>query len=153
MKYLIFTLFISFFPIISNAQINLSNLDEKVRNDYLEKLSIEVIKETGPDYLKECNTTVITGPLVYSIKDTGVNPDKEFVLCFGRKYYLIRFLDVNNDNKEVSRVCVWEDDGEPASVDYRNGWGFEFIHKPYKEFIKLNRKIQYEEPYHFDDIE
>ena len=67
---------------------SLSKMTEKARNDYLLKLSKEVVHNFGPEWYKEPFVTEFSGIQVYENKAYDLPEVKK---CNGRHYYTIVF--------------------------------------------------------------
>ena len=147
MKRLILLFAFTFSLLGMSAQtVNLGEMSEKERNEYLVKLSKEVIKNFGPGYYRELTPTIEeTKNEIFKGKDLG---DIE-----GREYYRVTFP--YDKTKEIldwpfsARVKIWKDTGEPFAVSFGNGYGKSFFHLSYKEWvevgIKKNDQVKYQQ--------
>ncbi len=59
---------------VAMAQTDLSKLKEKERNEYLERVSKEVMRHLAEKDLNDCQTCKISGPIEFTEKDLG--PDE-----------------------------------------------------------------------------
>lgn len=141
MRNLVFTLVIAMFSSIAVAQKKLSNLKQKERDEYLEKVSKEVIKEFAPDEIDDCQICKISGPFKFSKNDLG--PYEKFKKLYGKKYYMVKYSSVKIGYDFVT-VKIWEHDGNPLDIDFDEGIGFEFVSISYKDFLKKNSPKMYQ---------
>lgn len=131
MKRLFFAFVVTFSLMGMSAQtVNLGKMNEKERNEYLVKLSKEVIKNFGPDYYRDLPPTIEEGKNDY-LKGKDIE---------GREYYCVTFP--YDKTKEIldfpysAYVKIWKDTGEPFSVIFGNGWGRNFLQISYKEWVE-----------------
>ena len=68
MKNIVFTLVLAMISSIATAQTDLSQLKQNDKNEYLVRVSKEMIKEIAPDYLEDCKTGEISGPIEFTEK-------------------------------------------------------------------------------------
>lgn len=141
MKNLIFTLVLAMLSSVAVAQTNLSKLKRKDRDEYLERVSKEVVKELAPHKLDDCQICKISGPFMFSKKDLG--PDKKFKKHYGKKYYMVKYSSEQIGYDFVT-VKIWEHDGEPLDLDFDEGIGLEFVSISYKDYIKKHRKEMFQ---------
>ena len=146
---------ISFFLLCSLASlalhaqnVNLKEMTEKKRYNYMVKQGKEVIKNFGPGYYREYKKPVISEPEVY--KYPGENaPEKK--KHDGKEYYTITFP--YDKNKETlywfyaACVQIWAETGEPKGVLFGNGWEKNFHSRTYKDWLKDGVKEEDITPY------
>jgi len=136
-------------PVFSHMR-NLEKKEESKRNDYLIKISKEVIMAFGPDYYREYKEPIISDITVFpeTFKNDPVLKDKKL---FGRKYYSVTYVyDTSVENLKYSiaaRVNIWADNGQPASVFFGSGFGHNFYKVTYKEWLKKGIKEEEIIPY------
>lgn len=133
MKKIFFILAFALFSSFAIAQTNLSKLKQKDRNEYLERVSKEVIKHFGEDGMNNCQICNISGPIEFTEKDLG--SDEKFKKYYGKKYYLVSYTTEKRAYDYV-RVKIWEHDGKPLYIYFVGGMGFEFISIPFNDFVK-----------------
>ena len=61
MKNIVFTLVLAMISSIATAQTDLSQLKQNDKNEYLVRVSKEVLKEMAPDYVDDCKIGEISG--------------------------------------------------------------------------------------------
>ena len=141
---IISTLIFSFFY-ISAQTIDLKEIEKERKNDYLIKISKEVIQKFGPQYYIEQTIPIInfeTKTFIFNNKEMGVAPEDEdiFIKYSDRKYYeviwpsdsLLRELHC----EYAAIVQIWEDDGQPKEVTFGNGYGIGFYWKTFSDWVK-----------------
>lgn len=135
MKRLILLFAFTFSLLGMSAQtVDLGEMSEKERNEYLVKLSKEVIKNFGPGYYRELTPTI-------EEKKNEIFKGKDLGDIEGREYYRVTFP--YDKTKEIldwpfsARVKIWKDTGEPFAVSFGNGYGKSFFHLSYKEWVKV----------------
>ena len=115
---------------MSAQTINLGEMSEKSRNEYLVKLSKEVIKNFGPGYYRDLPPTIDEGKNDY-LKGKDIE---------GREYYSVTFpYDKTKESLDwyySACVKIWKDTGEPFIVIFGNGYGINFLQCSYKEWVK-----------------
>ena len=133
MRTIIFSIFVALCSISSYAQGNdLSKMDSLQRNEYLTKLAKEVLINYGPDFYSEkLNVSISRNPEVFYDEWTD-HPD--IIKHFNRKYYIVT-LD-NLELKRITKVWIWEDDGEPLRIQFSHNLGRNFFHRSYKDIIR-----------------
>ena len=142
MKNLIFTLVLAMLSSVAVAQTDLSKLKQKDRDEYLEKVSKEVISHFGERVIDDCQICKISGPLEFTEKDLGSNENTK--PHFGKKYYMVKYTSEQKRYDFVT-VKIWEHDGEPLSVYFDGGMGFSFIKIPFKDYTKKYPKEMFQE--------
>ena len=127
---------------------SLSKMTEKARNDYLLKLSKEVVHNFGPEWYKEPFVTEFSGIQVYENKAYDLPEGKK---CNGRHYYTIVFRYKKYQNLPkwhfAFKVSVWEDDGEPKDIMFGNDEGITFVFCSYRELLRKGVKKEDQMPY------
>lgn len=152
MKNIVFTLVLAMISSIATAQTDLSQLKQNDKNEYLVRVSKEMIKEIAPDYLEDCKTGEISGPIEFTEKtgkDMGLD-EGNTIKYIGKKYYLIDYSVkyTSWDMEMIGHIVVriWEYNGEPLSIFFNigGGIGIEFISSPYKD-LKETPKESYQQ--------
>ena len=115
---------------MSAQTVNLGDMSEKSRNEYLVKLSKEVIKNFGPDYYRDLPPSI----------EEKKNDYLEGKDIEGREYYQVTFP--YDRTKEIldfpysAYVKIWKETGEPFVVIFGSGWGRNFLQVSYKEWVE-----------------
>ena len=143
MKNIIFTLVLAMISSIATAQTDLSQLKQNDKNEYLVRVSKEVLKEMAPDYL-DGKINQISGPIEFT-EETGkeINANEDDIKKhLGKKYYFVEYttkcmhMDMEMDG--YIRTKIWEHNGEPFQIRFDLGesmW-FLFLDTSYKDFLK-----------------
>lgn len=153
MKNIVFTLVLAMISSIATAQTDLSQLKQNDKNEYLVRVSKEVLKEMAPDYVDDCKIGEISGPIEFT-EETGeyIGADKDKIKkYFGKKYYFVEyttkylFMDLELDGH--IRIKIWEHNGEPLTIYFDLGepFWFLFLHSSYKDFLKKHPKELYQQ--------
>ena len=141
--YIILLFFLSLCNPIFSQMGNLDKKAESKRNDYLMKISKEVILSFGPDYYRDYKDPVISELIVFpeTFKNDPVLKDKEF---FGRKYYTVTYQYDQSVETLLygfaAKVDIWADDGQPKEVRFGSGYGHNFYVVSYKDWLKKGIK-------------
>lgn len=133
MKNLIFTLLLAMLSSVAVAQTDLSKLKQKDRDEYLERVSKEIIKHFGEDGMDKCQICKISGPIEFTEKDLG--PDEKFKKYCGKKYYLVSYTREKRACDYV-RVKIWEQDGKPLYIYFVDAIAYLFLNTSFDEFVK-----------------
>ena len=124
--------------------VDLSKMDSVTRNEYLCKLAKNVTITCGPGYYRKYMIPKVSkDAFVYQTEHLKYQKDN------GRKYYKVFFLyDASiepQDEGIASQIWIWEDDGQPVSVDYANSLGYRFTADfTYKNEYYKTHHIQYQ---------
>lgn len=150
MKRISFFLLCAFASLAFHAQnVNLKEMTEKERYNYMVKLGKEVIMNFGPGYYREFKKPVITGPEVYKYQYSEIAPERR--KYDGKEYYTITYP--YDKSKETlywfyaACVQIWAETGEPKGVLFGNGWGKNFHSRSYKDWLKDGVKEEDITPY------
>lgn len=152
MKNIIFALVLAMISSMATAQTDLSQLKQNDKKEYLERLSMEMIKEMAPDYL-DGKISQISGPIEFT-EETGkeINADEDDIKKhLGKKYYSVEyatkhtFMDLEMDG--YIRAKIWEHNGEPFQIrfDLGESWWLLFFDTSYKDFIKTHSPKSYQQ--------
>lgn len=154
MKYIFLTL-MTLISIFSYSQTsNLSKMDDKERNVYLERMAREVTANFGPDYIKDGMTVRISDKKTFRT-NKYIQDIPEYKIIDGKQYYSVTLVYNQELEKQPFTIAsvteILVDDGKPLSVMFGGGVGVEFIRHPYAEWVKEG----IEEPYNikFDHYE
>lgn len=129
--------FILLAPVVFAYAINLRDLSEKKRQEYLLNLSKEVILNLGPDFYRTENPPEIKGPVIHKKTLSDDNLTKRY---YGREYYSVIY-PYNKAEEPLgghsfsARVDIWAENGEPCSVMFGTGMGFQFYTNSYHETL------------------
>lgn len=126
---------------------DLGKLTKAERNKYLIKMGNELTKTYGPGYFRIAEKPVLSKAQKFKPHDNRT----EIAQNIDRQYYEITF-PYNKTNRQLewnyaSIVSVWKDTGEPFSILFGNGMGFNFFFKSHKEHLQSGniQQIPYEE--------
>lgn len=160
MKCLMKSFFVSFiigtlFSITIYAQeTHLRKMQQGERNEYLVKLSKEVIKNFGPDYYHVCDSSEITGPFVFDESHGLFRPSNKNYR--GRKYYKVTFVVDSTKHffswGYAAYVLVWEKSGEPMQVMFGNGMGKHFLGRSYRKWLEMGLQEEDIMPYEESEL-
>ena len=107
-----------------------SRMSTKEKQDYMVKLSYEIIKEFGPGYYRG------NAPYIFE-EDTYKGGHGVTEKYNGRKLYIVKFLyDPSLERLEMdylAKVGFLADTGEPSNVMFGCNLGKNFLKKPYKQ--------------------
>lgn len=147
MKNIVFTLVLAMISSIATAQTDLSQLKQNDKKEYLERLSMEMIKEMAPDYA-DGKISQISGPIEFT-KETGkdICEDEEYAIKYiGKKYYSVdyttKYEHMGMEMVGHIIVRIWEHNGEPAWIYFgtSEGMTLHFFRVSYEDFIKQQPK-------------
>ncbi len=133
MRKFVYTLVLAMLSSVAVAQTNLSEIKQKDREAYLERVSKKVVKHFGEDGMENCQICKISGPIEFTEKDLG--PDEKFKKYYGKKYYLVSYTTEKRAYDYV-RVKIWEHDGKPLSIYFVDAIAFHFLNTSFDEFVK-----------------
>lgn len=108
---------------------NLRKMSRKQRKEYLCEKAKEVTINFAPTYYREHGKPKIEGTFKFESKDP------RNTTLIGRKYYIVTLpYDPKKDVKDykirfVSKVHIWEDNGEPLEIEFSHGMSFIFYRK------------------------
>ncbi len=105
---------------------NLRKMSRKQRKEYLCEKAKEVTINFAPTYYREHGEPKIEGTFRFKSRYP------EDSLLIGRKYYIVTLpYDPKKDVKDyrirfVSKVYIWEDNGEPLKIKFSHGMSWLF---------------------------
>lgn len=146
-KYILFTIILLiFFSEAFPQDRQLKKMSGKERKNYLIKIGKELTKIYGPEYYREYGKPVISKIRKFKTDDHRIEISKNT----GRKYYEITFpYDQAKEKLEwnyASKIEVWKDSGEPFSILFGNGAGFNFFFKSHRTRIQTDiEPVPYEQ--------
>lgn len=148
MKNIVFTLVLAMISSMATAQTDLSLLKQNEKKEYLERLSMEMLKEMVPDYVDDCKIVEISGPIEFTEETgKGISADEEYSIKYlGKKYhsvdYTTKYEHMGMEMIGHIIVRIWEHNGEPAWIYFgtSEGLSFHFLRVSYKDFIKQQPK-------------
>lgn len=152
MKNIVFTLVLAMISSIATAQTDLSQLNQNGKKEYLERVSMEMIKEIAPDYL-DGKISQISGPIEFT-EETGIKigADEDKIKKYlGKKYYFVeyttKYIFWGDEIDGHIRINIWEHNGEPLCIYFAigEGIGFNFLNISYKDLIKNYPKKSYQQ--------
>lgn len=126
---------------------NFENMNQEQRENYLIETSKEVIKTFGPDYYRDNQQPVISGPEKFCSGDKRTEISKNV----GREYYIVTFpYDKSKETLDFdfsSEVKIWKDTGEPLDITFGNGQGKSFLFISYKQqkMLDAENKVPYQQ--------
>ena len=119
---------------VFSQNVNLSKLDSIGKAEYLTKKALEVASYFCPKVYKEYGTPDISDAIEYR----STRPEDQANV--GRKFYKVYFKRNHKNEKldwrYMSKIWIWEDNGEPLGVYYGDGMGRGFEFHPYDQWIK-----------------
>ena len=150
MKNIVFTLVLAMISSIATAQTDLSQLKQNDKNEYLERLSMEMLKEMVPDYVDDCKIFEISDPIEFTKKmGKYICEDEEYAIKYiGKKYYSVdyttKYEHMGMEMVGHIIVRIWEHNGETLTIYFDLGepFWFLFLHSSYKDFLKFYPYIQ-----------
>ena len=148
MKNIVFTLVLAMISSIATAQTDLSQLKQNDKNEYLERLSMEMLKEMVPDYVDDCKIFEISDPIEFTKKmGKYICEDEEYAIKYiGKKYYSVdyttKYEHMGMEMVGHIIVRIWEHNGEPAWIYFgtSEGMTLHFLRVSYEDFIKQQPK-------------